>query len=76
MWETWTHELTRGILKMHYFGVIESVWVARRPPGYAFIDFEDRRDAEDAIREIDGMCEGFSSFYIIFLVFYACFYSS
>nr|POE83062.1 serine/arginine-rich splicing factor rsz22 [Quercus suber] len=36
------------------FGVIESVWVARRPPGYAFIDFEDRRDAEDAIREIDG----------------------
>ncbi|KAK7849674.1 serine/arginine-rich splicing factor rsz22a [Quercus suber] len=39
------------------FGVIESVWVARRPPGYAFIDFEDRRDAEDAIREIDGMCE-------------------
>ncbi|KAB1204446.1 Serine/arginine-rich splicing factor RSZ22A [Morella rubra] len=35
------------------FGVIESVWVARRPPGYAFIDFEDRRDAEDAIRELD-----------------------
>ncbi|KAK1392969.1 hypothetical protein POM88_012025 [Heracleum sosnowskyi] len=29
------------------------VWVARRPPGYAFIDFDDRRDAEDAIREID-----------------------
>ncbi|TYH69653.1 hypothetical protein E1A91_D05G068800v1 [Gossypium mustelinum] len=36
------------------FGVIRSVWVARRPPGYAFIDFEDRRDAEDAIRELDG----------------------
>ncbi|KAK8520275.1 hypothetical protein V6N12_004229 [Hibiscus sabdariffa] len=36
------------------FGVIQSVWVARRPPGYAFIDFEDRRDAEDAIRELDG----------------------
>ncbi|KAE8056523.1 hypothetical protein FH972_013291 [Carpinus fangiana] len=35
------------------FGVIESVWVARRPPGYAFIDFEDRRDADDAIRELD-----------------------
>ena len=32
-----------------------SVWVARRPPGYAFIDFDDRRDAEDAIREIDGI---------------------
>lgn len=36
------------------YGVIRSVWVARRPPGYAFIDFDDRRDAEDAIREIDG----------------------
>ncbi|XP_039042827.1 serine/arginine-rich splicing factor RSZ22A-like isoform X4 [Hibiscus syriacus] len=36
------------------FGVIKGVWVARRPPGYAFIDFDDRRDAEDAIREIDG----------------------
>lgn len=32
-----------------------SVWVARRPPGYAFIDFDDRRDAQDAIRELDGM---------------------
>lgn len=30
------------------------MWVARRPPGYAFIDFDDRRDAQDAIRDIDG----------------------
>ncbi|PKI34594.1 hypothetical protein CRG98_044988 [Punica granatum] len=37
------------------FGVIRSVWVARRPPGYAFIDFDDRRDAQDAIRELDGI---------------------
>ncbi|KAM7459669.1 hypothetical protein LguiA_036663 [Lonicera macranthoides] len=36
------------------FGVIRSVWVARRPPGYAFVDFDDRRDAQDAIRELDG----------------------
>lgn len=33
-----------------------SVWVARRPPGYAFIDFDDPRDARDAIHELDGMC--------------------
>ncbi|KAG6591635.1 serine/arginine-rich splicing factor RSZ22A [Cucurbita pepo subsp. pepo] len=36
------------------FGVIRSVWVARRPPGYAFIDFDDTRDARDAIHELDG----------------------
>ncbi|XP_027354331.1 serine/arginine-rich splicing factor RSZ22-like [Abrus precatorius] len=40
--------------EFHVFGVIRSVWVARRPPGYAFIDFDDRRDAQDAIRELDG----------------------
>ncbi|KAH9314978.1 hypothetical protein KI387_023605, partial [Taxus chinensis] len=36
------------------FGVLRSVWVARKPPGYAFIEFDDRRDAEDAIRALDG----------------------
>ncbi|KAJ6829062.1 serine/arginine-rich splicing factor RSZ21A-like [Iris pallida] len=36
------------------FGVIRSIWVARKPPGYAFIDFDDRRDAQDAIRDLDG----------------------
>ncbi|CAI0376382.1 unnamed protein product [Linum tenue] len=36
------------------FGVIRSVWVARRPPGYAFIEFDDKRDAQDAIHELDG----------------------
>lgn len=36
------------------FGVLRSVWVARRPPGYAFIEFDDKRDALDAIRDLDG----------------------
>ncbi|GKV22845.1 hypothetical protein SLEP1_g32666 [Rubroshorea leprosula] len=36
------------------FGALRSVWVARRPPGYAFVEFDDRRDAIDAIRELDG----------------------
>ncbi|XP_073117951.1 serine/arginine-rich splicing factor RSZ22A isoform X2 [Elaeis guineensis] len=36
------------------YGVLRSVWVARRPPGYAFVEFDDRRDALDAIRGLDG----------------------
>ncbi|KAJ4816498.1 hypothetical protein LUZ62_029064 [Rhynchospora pubera] len=36
------------------FGVLRNVWVARKPPGFAFIDFDDKRDAQDAIRELDG----------------------
>ncbi|KQK00285.1 serine/arginine-rich splicing factor RSZ23 isoform X1 [Brachypodium distachyon] len=36
------------------FGILRSVWVARKPPGFAFIDFDESRDAKDAIRELDG----------------------
>uniref|UniRef100_A0AAV2M7M3 RRM domain-containing protein n=1 Tax=Knipowitschia caucasica TaxID=637954 RepID=A0AAV2M7M3_KNICA len=38
---------------------IASVWVARNPPGFAFVEFEDPRDATDAVRELDGrtMCD-------------------
>lgn len=42
-----------------------SVWVARRPPGYAFLDFEDPRDARDAIRDLDGNEFTFSRFCFI-----------
>ena len=37
-----------------YYGPLKSVWVARNPPGFAFIEFEDVRDAEDAVRGMDG----------------------
>ncbi|CAL4067456.1 unnamed protein product, partial [Meganyctiphanes norvegica] len=37
-----------------YYGPLRSVWVARSPPGFAFIEFEDPRDAEDAVRGLDG----------------------
>jgi len=37
-----------------YYGPLRSVWVARNPPGFAFIEFEDPRDATDAVRELDG----------------------
>ncbi|TWW62116.1 Serine/arginine-rich splicing factor 3 [Takifugu flavidus] len=31
-----------------YYGPLRSVWVARNPPGFAFVEFEDSRDATDA----------------------------
>ncbi|XP_027345825.1 serine/arginine-rich splicing factor RSZ21 isoform X2 [Abrus precatorius] len=40
--------------EFRFYGVLRSVWVARRPPGYAFIEFDDRRDALDAIHALDG----------------------
>lgn len=37
-----------------YYGPLRNVWVARNPPGFAFVEFEDSRDAEDAVRALDG----------------------
>ena len=36
------------------YGRIRKVWVARRPPGFAFVEFDDDRDAEDAVKSMDG----------------------
>lgn len=37
-----------------YYGPLRNVWIARNPPGFAFVEFEDPRDAEDAVRGLDG----------------------
>ena len=37
-----------------YYGPLRNVWIARNPPGFAFIEFDDVRDAEDAISGLDG----------------------
>ncbi|XP_046335717.2 serine/arginine-rich splicing factor 3-like isoform X4 [Haliotis rufescens] len=40
--------------KFGKYGPLRNVWVARKPPGFAFVEFEDPRDAEDATRALDG----------------------
>merc|ERR1712098_319890 len=36
------------------FGAVKNVWIAKKPPGFAFVLMEDPRDAEDAVKELDG----------------------
>merc|ERR1719327_2423726 len=36
------------------YGPLKNVWGARNPPGFAFVEFEDSRDAEDSVRGLDG----------------------
>lgn len=45
------HELESAFTK---YGPLRNIWIARNPPGFAFIEFEDPRDAEDAVRGLDG----------------------
>mmetsp|Transcript_2538 Transcript_2538/g.3748 ORF Transcript_2538/g.3748 Transcript_2538/m.3748 type:complete len:304 (+) Transcript_2538:78-989(+) len=37
------------------FGRLDNkIWIARNPPGFAFVWYEDERDAMDAVKELDG----------------------
>ena len=42
----------KGEFRTH--GVIRRIWVARKLPGYAFINFNTHRDAQDAICDMNG----------------------
>ncbi|CAG0921621.1 unnamed protein product [Notodromas monacha] len=45
------HEIEDAFSK---YGPLRNVWVARNPPGFAFVEFEDPRDADDAVRALDN----------------------
>eukprot|EP01039_Chlorochromonas_danica_P010058 gene10058-11129_t len=51
-------DVNATVRDLHYefdrYGRISDIWIARNPPGFAFIDFEDDRDARDAVRDMDG----------------------
>ncbi len=36
------------------YGKLANVFVARNPPGFAFVEFTDPQDAEDSVRALDG----------------------
>ena len=40
--------------EFEHIGRMRDIWVARNPPGFGFIIFEDPRDADDAVRDMDG----------------------
>ncbi|VDK22246.1 unnamed protein product [Taenia asiatica] len=37
------------------FGAVLDLWIARNPPGFAFVQFEKFVDAEEAVRALDGV---------------------
>lgn len=64
------HEIENAFSK---YGPLRNVWVARNPPGFAFVEFEDRRDAEDAVRGLDG---SWVFFVVIFFEFFSAIFFS
>lgn len=46
----------RSELEEHFekFGKVVDIWVARQPPGFAFVTMEDEKEAQEAVKELDG----------------------
>ena len=44
-------------LEKHFekFGPLLEIWVARNPPCFAFVVYKYKEDADQAIKEMDGM---------------------
>ncbi|KAG0484678.1 hypothetical protein HPP92_008757 [Vanilla planifolia] len=60
MWKLYVGNLSSRIREMELanefraYGLVRSVWIARNPPGYAFVEFDSRQEAYDAIAGLDG----------------------
>ena len=61
--------ITRYDLEREFerYGHLRETWVARKPPGFGFIEFEDPRDSTDAVREMDGAVVMVSLFIYLFV---------
>jgi RNA recognition motif-containing protein len=49
-------ESTRKDLEVAFdkYGSVRNIWIAKRPAGFAFVLMNQKKDAERAVRELDG----------------------
>ena len=40
-----------------YYGRLEHIWLARNPPGFAYVEFEKDIDAKDAAKALDAQID-------------------
>lgn len=50
------HDITVDELRKEFdrYGKLKDVWLARKPPGFSFLEYYDHRDAQDAVKDMDG----------------------